>query len=121
MGSESRFRRRSGSTCDERRRFLFSTRVVSRGGPRLVDVAVPFLSTGTASIPLPPWGTLGLNPAQMMPLPPFVIPQPAGVKSVSFMVPNRPSLVGVKFYAQALLIQYPAAYLTNVTADVVLK
>jgi hypothetical protein len=29
--------------------------------------------------------------------------------------------VGVTFYAQALLVQPPAAYLTNLTADTILK
>ena len=89
------------------------------GSQRVVDVAVPFVSTGTASIPLAPWGTFGLDPTQMVARSPFVIPQPAGVGSVSFAVPNVPGLVGVTVYAQALLVQYPAARLTNLTADVI--
>ena len=80
------------------------------------------LSAGTANIPLPPLGTLGLDPTRMAVLPPFVIPQPAGVGSVSFTVPDESSLVGVTIYSQALLVQYPTrALLTNVTADVIVQ
>ena len=42
--------------------------------------------------------------------------------SLSFTIPNVPSLSGVAFYAQALLVHDPVttpAILTNVTADVV--
>ncbi len=91
------------------------------GPPSVADVAVPFISTGTALIPLPPLGTLGLDPTQMLALPVFVIPQPAGVGSVSLSVPNLPGLVGVTIYSQALLMQDPyARRLTNVAADVIL-
>ena len=93
----------------------------ARYGPfRLVDLAVPFLSVARASIPLPPYGTFGLDPTLMAALPPFVIPQPAGVASVSLTVPNDASLVGAPIFGQALLIQYPASTrLTTVTADVI--
>ena len=38
--------------------------------------------------------------------------------SVSVVLPNDPSLVGVTLYAQALLVQYPfLSHLTNLTAD----
>ena len=94
------------------------------GPPSVTDVALPFLSTGTASIPLPPLGTFGLDPTQMAALPPFIIRQPAGVGAVSFTVPNWPSLVGISLYAQALLVPLPfqaQARLTNVTADLIIQ
>ena len=60
----------------------------------------------------------------MAALSPFIIPQPAGVGSVSFTVPNVPSFVGTPVYAQALLVPLPfqaQARLTNVTADVIIE
>ena len=103
--------------------FSYQLDVYTRfGPPSLVDVALPFLSTATASLAVPPFGTFGISPTQMLALPPFLIPQPAGVGSVSFAVPNVPGLVGTSFYAQALLVPYPfQARLTNVTADVIIQ
>jgi hypothetical protein len=37
-------------------------------------------------------GTLGIDPAQAVPFPLLIIPQPDGVGTVSFLVPNVPSL-----------------------------
>jgi hypothetical protein len=89
------------------------------GAPRLVDVALPYVSAGTARIPLPPFGTLLLDPAFLIPLPPFVVPQPAGVGSVTDTIPYNPSLAGVSIHAQALLLQWPGpVYLTNRTSDI---
>ncbi len=88
----------------------------------MVDVALPAVSCARARIALPPLGTLGLDPSCTVPLPAFVIPQPAGVGSVSVVVPNNPSLVGIVIYAQALLFQNLVPYrLTNVTKDVILR
>ena len=92
------------------------------GMARLVDVVFPFVSTATARIPLPPLGILGLDPTRIAALPGFVIPRPAGMGSVSVIVPNVPNAVGVTVYAQALLIQHPVlSRLTNVTADKILR
>ena len=87
-----------------------------------MDVVFPFVSTATARIPLPPLGTLRLDPTRMAALPGFVIPRPAGVGSVSVIVPNVPNAVGVTVYAQALLIQHPVlSRLPNVTADQIVR
>ena len=92
------------------------------GVPRAVDAVLPFVSTATARIPLPPLGTLGLDPTLMIALPPFVIPQPAGMNSVSVVLPDDPNLVGVTIYAQALLVQHPVhSLLTNLTADRIVR
>ncbi len=92
------------------------------GPPSAVDIALPFLSRGRASILLPPFGTFGLDPTQMLALPPLIIPRPAGVGAVSFAVPNVPGLAGISIYAQALLLPHPfQARLTNVTADVIIR
>ncbi len=90
------------------------------GPPRLTDLALPFLSLGPASIPLPPFGTLGIDPATAAPLPWLVVPQPAGNGSVAIPVPNNPALVGLQVHAQALLMQDPVqTLLTNVVRGVV--
>ena len=80
------------------------------GVPRSMDVAFPFVSTATARIPLPPLGTLGLDPTLMIPLPPFVIPRPSGKGFVSVILPNDPNLVGVTIYAQAFARAAPGAF-----------
>jgi len=58
----------------------------------------------------------------MVALPSLAIPQPAGVASMSFTVPNVASIAGVSLYGQALVVQPPAlARLTNLLADVILR
>jgi hypothetical protein len=85
---------------------------------RVVDVAIPWLSPGTSRTPVPPLGIFGLDPSLVVPLPAFIIPQPAGVQSLSIPVPGVPSLIGARVYAQVLLVQYPAQErLTSVTGD----
>ena len=87
-----------------------------------VEVALPYLSTRTASTPLPPLGTLRLDPTLLLPLPPIVVPQPAGVGSIVIPIPTQPDLVGVPIYTQAL--QGPSlarARLTNLTCDVIIR
>ena len=82
----------------------------------------PFVSIARARIPLPPLGTLGLDPTFMVALPAIIIPQPGGMGAVSVGVPNDPNLIGVSFYAQALLVQHPAlVLLTNLTADLIVR
>ena len=67
---------------------------------------------------MPPFGTIGIDVSRAVGLPPFVIPQPTGMSSVSVLVPNDPSLVGVSVFAQALLVPFAGPWhLTNVTAD----
>jgi hypothetical protein len=83
------------------------------------DLAYPLLAPATANIPLPPFGTLLLEPSSMVALPPLAIPQPAGSSFLVFVVPNLPSLVDATIYAQALLIQQPMAFHTNLTASVI--
>lgn len=95
--------------------------VYSRAGlSNASDLAFPYLSTTRRSIPVRPYGTLGIDP--MAPLPLVLIPQPAGIGSVTWTVPNNPAFAGVEVFAQALLIQaLTDLRLTNVTADVVLR
>lgn len=91
------------------------------GQPSAVDIALPYVSLAPASISLPPFGTIGIDPSQAIALPPFVIPQPLGRGSASLAVPGTPSLVGTQLYSQALLVPFPipAERLSNVVHDVV--
>ena len=90
------------------------------GPPRNADLALPYVSTAPASIPVAPFGVLGIDPVQAVPLPWVVIPQPAGIASASVFVPNDPALIGLSAHSQALLLQPPLqTRLTNVTVDVI--
>ncbi len=97
--------------------------VYSRFGPSTTtELAFAFLSTGTAKIPLPPRGTLGIDPAFAISLPPFVVSQPAGLGSLTLLIPNQASLAGVPIYSQVLLVQQPVQErLTNVIGDIILR
>ena len=60
--------------------------------------------------------------SQAVGLAPFFIPQSTGMSSVSVLVPDDPSLIGVPVFAQALLLPYEGPWrLTNVTADRVVR
>jgi hypothetical protein len=88
------------------------------GPPSQSDVAVTFLSTTRLSIPIPPYGVLGIDPT--IPLPPVLIPASAGVAATTFDVPNLPGLAGLEVFAQAAIVPWPFDLrLTNVTSDVI--
>ena len=54
------------------------------------------------------------------PFPTLIIPQPAGVGTVGFTVPNVAGLIGQEIYSQALLVAYPNDLrLSNVVRDVI--
>ena len=95
----------------------------SRYGPATTaEIAFPFLSTGAANMPLPPFGRLRVDVTQMIVLPPVLVSQPAGLGSLTCPVPNAPALAGITIYTQALLVQQPTqARLTNVVGDIVLR
>ena len=78
------------------------------------------MSGAPASIPLPPLGTLGIDPSSWLVLPAFVVPQPGGVGAITPTIPAVPGLVDLPIYGQALLVSDPfAARLTNVTAGLI--
>ncbi|HEX5052449.1 MAG TPA: VCBS repeat-containing protein [Planctomycetota bacterium] len=97
----------------------YSLDAFARCGTQAVfDVAVVFLSTTRVSIPIPPFGLLGIEPTAILPT--VVIPQPAGVGSIAWTVPNVPNAVGTAIYSQALIVSWPfGARFTNVVAGVV--
>jgi hypothetical protein len=97
--------------------------VYSRYGPTTTaEIAFPFASTGAANIPIPPFGTLGIDPTLMIALPPIVVAQPAGIGSLTLPIPNLPIISGITIYTQALLSQQPVQdRLTNVVGDALLQ
>ncbi len=94
----------------------------SRYRTTTTEFAFPFLATGTANIPLPPFGIVGIDPTRTVALPVFAVPQPAGIGSLMISVPNQASMAGVTFYTQALLTDtLGPARLTNVGGDITLR
>ena len=94
--------------------------VYARTGSAAATSAVALLSTGTASIALPPLGTFGLDPDTAVVLPTLTVPQPAGMGSLTFVVPNVLALAGLPIHTQAVVVQAGAPRLTNVMSDRVL-
>ena len=85
-----------------------------------VDLSLAYLSTASASIDLQPFGTLRIDPALAVGFPAILIPQPAGVASVAFTIPNAPSLSGVELHCQSMLVSFPSELrLSNAVVDVV--
>ncbi|MEM7205586.1 MAG: VCBS repeat-containing protein [Planctomycetota bacterium] len=92
------------------------------GPPRSVDLVFPHLSTGGASIPLPPLGVLRLDPAHLVALPPFFVAPGEALGSIELTIPNLPGLIGQRAHLQALHVPFPLpARLTNATADGILE
>ncbi|MEM7204531.1 MAG: hypothetical protein AAF628_30015 [Planctomycetota bacterium] len=100
----------------------FSLEVCGRGGASgPMDFAVPLVSPGLGRLPLPPWGVLGLDPAQLIALPPTAVPPLTGVGTVSVRIPTLAGLRGVDLFAQALLVLGTRPRFTNVTAEMILR
>ena len=95
----------------------------ARYGPdRWADVVFPLVSDVPASIPVPPFGVVGVDPSRSFALPAISIPRHIGSVSTSFAIPATPAVVGVRIHVQALLAQLPHVFrLTNTTADVVIR
>lgn len=92
------------------------------GPPSPLTFALPYVSFAPASIPAPPFGTLGIDPALAAALTPITITQPAGVGSISITVPSQSGLIGIPIFAQALMVPYPfQPRLSNVVHDVVIR
>ncbi len=93
------------------------------GPPRgLDDIVVPFVSLARAHIALPSLGTVLIDPRQAVSLPSFLIPAAVGRGESSVPVPNKASLVGTRWHAQAFVVQQGSRVrLTNVVSDVVIK
>jgi hypothetical protein len=84
------------------------------------DVFVPWLSLTRTAIPVPGLGTLGIVPHA--PLPALVVPQPAGVASATWPVPNTPTLVGLTLHVQAVQLSFPGGLrLSSVVSDTLVR
>ena len=66
-------------------------------------------------------GTIGIDPSLWFPLPFVTIPPGSGTASLTATFPNIPQLAGISIHGQALLLQLPAAFLTNVTSDRIVR
>ncbi len=82
----------------------------------LVGAAV---SLAEGSIPLPPFGVLGLDPATLIPLPVLVIPAPGGRVGARWFVPDVAALAGLPHVGQAILVDSEDIRLTNVSVEVI--
>ncbi|MEQ1633772.1 MAG: VCBS repeat-containing protein, partial [Planctomycetota bacterium] len=77
----------------------------------------PYLGTRQAHIPLPPFGTIGLDLASVVPLP--IVPLVAGTAQLTIAIPNSASLVGLPFGVQALLYDGVRWHLSPPVRDLV--
>lgn len=66
------------------------------------DQVLMFTSLGTASLPLPPFGTLGLDPANHFLLL-LATALPSQQLDLNGQIPNDPALSGFTFYSQSLI------------------
>lgn len=84
------------------------------------DFVLPWLGTVRVSVPVSPFGVLGIVPEA--PLPAIVVPQPLGTAQVSLAVPNVPALAGAELLVQALVLTATGeARLTGVVRDVLVR
>jgi hypothetical protein len=87
------------------------------GGTDLALVDLSFLPA-SPPIPVPPFGTIGIDITTMVVLPMLQVPQPAGVGSVTLQIPTLPALAGRSLYTQAIVAVGPGQIrLTNVVSD----
>jgi hypothetical protein len=84
------------------------------------QLVVPFLAAAPGSVPLPPWGKLGLDLGSLTVMTPLALPAPSGVGSLPLPIPNDGALVGNQLFWQALVLHTlnPAdARFSNVLAE----
>jgi hypothetical protein len=85
---------------------------VQVGGPA-GDVAITFAAGGGSSIPLPPFGTLGLDPLTLFQLDARLLPAARRV-DLPVPIPNDPSLAGARVHLQSLIGPIHAPLFRNV-------
>jgi hypothetical protein len=87
-----------------------TTYVLRFGGRAMPNaLALPWFGV-PASVPLPPLGTLGVDPFTAIPLAATVLPGEIG--TTSFPIPANPALAGVTFAMQVLLFDGTSLHLT---------
>jgi len=69
--------------------------------PGTGGLALPFCAAARANVPMPGIGTLVVPPGPALALPLLAVPQPLGLASLSFPVPQIPALTGLTLHAQA--------------------
>jgi hypothetical protein len=68
-------------------------------------------------VPLPPFGTIGIDLASAVPL--NLVALSGGTGSLSIPIPAGPALVGQQFGVQAILVDAARVHLTPVVHDTV--
>ena len=91
-----------------------------------IQYAMPFVNLQAAVPPIKiqPFGSLGLYPVGIAPLPLKTISGPTGFGSFQVTFPSDPNLIGNTLYIQALIVHHLTplhAHVTNVMADPILK
>ena len=90
------------------------------GAASAADTVLPLLAAAPGSFPLPPFGTLLLDPTSLVALPGLPFVPSTGVASLKLSVPNLPGLAGATIHAQGLIVQATGARFTNATASPIL-
>jgi hypothetical protein len=90
------------------------------------ETVLAYLSAklSSASIPVPPFGSWGLDPGAMLVLARIAIPAPRGSASLRVTIPADTGLVGARFFAQGIVFEPPGATpwrITNVLAEQILR
>jgi hypothetical protein len=82
-------------------------------------IVIPWVSQVAVSVPLPPFGHLGIDPLAAISLPPIAIDPATGDGTSSLPLPNLPGLVGQPLLVQGLLLNPPGELeLTNTSTRV---
>ena len=68
------------------------------------QLAIPVVGTAPAAVPVPPIGTLGVDPAGLLVLPLLLLPAPTGTASLQLALPNSPAFAGLELFSQALVL-----------------
>ncbi|MHC4898790.1 MAG: FG-GAP repeat domain-containing protein, partial [Planctomycetota bacterium] len=90
---------------------------VRPGYGQAAALAIPYVALAEARTPLPPFGTLGLDPKTALALPWVTVP-PTGKLAMKFTVPQDQNLRGLRVSFQALMIDnVTPAHLSNVITD----
>jgi hypothetical protein len=91
------------------------------GYARATQLAVPFLGTSLARVPLPPLGVIGIDPATAVALPAQSLDPPMGVAHLDLTIPSLAALLFLPLHSQTLIVSDPAPArgwrLTNVQTD----
>ena len=87
------------------------------GASTMPQLAAQFLGIAPTRLPLPPLGTLRVDPAMALLLPPALLPAPWGEATLTVPIPANAALQGVPLLAQCVVAGQATASLTNFLAE----